>query len=312
MKPARGLEYLFSTMKMMSKQTRYFLQGLTFGSAYRIFGMIPVERASNIGAVLGRKFGPLSSRTQVARANLRLAFPELEARDIERIITSMWENLGRVLAEFPHVGKMNQEKFFHFVNVEGAEHVEEIKGRGTGSIFFSGHFANWELAPKTLAMLDCPLALVYRPGNNPYMDRVIQNTRNHYQSEAVPKGAEGSRLLVRALREQRHIGMLIDQKMNTGIPVKFFGREAMTATAIAVLALRFDCPVLPTRVERLEGPYHKVTIFPPLEIQKTGDQDRDIRTLMETITVMFEEWIRAAPAQWIWVHRRWPDNKGPE
>lgn len=305
-------------MKTISKQIRYFLQGLTFGSAYRIFGAMSVEKASNMGAVLGRKFGPLSSRTQVARANLKHAFPELETREVDGIVTAMWENLGRVLAEFPHVGKMNKEEFFRLVAVDGAENVADIKRRGTGSIFFSGHFANWELAPKTLAMLDCPLALVYRPGNNPYMDRVIQKTRNRYQLEAVPKGTEGSRQLVRTLREKRHVGMLIDQKLNTGIPVKFFGRNAMTATAIAVMALRFDCPVVPTRVERLEGPHHKVTILPPLEIQKTGDQDRDVRTLMETISSIFEEWIRAAPDQWIWVHRRWPEKKpekpekGPE
>lgn len=295
-------------MNSISRQARYFMQGLTFQSAYRIFGWVPVARASAIGAILGQRMGPLTSRTHIARTNLRHAFPELDEQDIDRIVIAMWENLGRVLAEFPHVGTMKREEFFRFVTVEGAEHVEDIKHRGKGSIFFSGHFANWELAPKTLAMLDCPLALVYRPGNNPYMDRVIQNTRDHYQSEAVPKGAEGSRQLVRALREKRHVGMLIDQKMNTGIPVKFFGRDAMTATAVAALALKFDCPIVPTRVERLEGPYHKVTILPPLKLQKTGDEDRDIRTLMETISSMFEEWIRAVPAQWIWVHRRWPGS----
>jgi KDO2-lipid IV(A) lauroyltransferase len=293
-------------MNSLSKQTRYLLQGLMFGTAYRVFGSLPVEPASALGAALGRRFGPLLARTHIARANLARAFPELNAAEIDRIMIAMWDNLGRVLAEFPHVGKMNKEQFLRLVTVEGAEHVEEIKRIGAGGIFFSGHFANWELAPKTLAMLDCPLALVYRPGNNPYLDRVIQNTRGHYQTEAVPKGAEGSRLLMRALRDKRHIGMLIDQKMNTGIPVRFLGREAMTATAIASLALKFDCPVIPTRVVRLEGPYHKVTILPPLEIRRTGDQDADIRALMESINALFEEWIRAAPPQWIWVHRRWP------
>lgn len=291
----------------MRKKIRYLLQGLMFGSAYRIFGAIPVTKASAVGASLGRCFGPMLARTQIARENLLQAFPQFEAAEIDRIIIAMWENLGRVLAEFPHVGKMDKEEFFRLVSVEGTEHVAAVKRGGSGSIFFSGHFANWELAPKTLAMLDCPLALVYRPGNNPYMDRVIQHTRDQYQHEAVPKGADGSRQLVRALREQRHIGMLIDQKMNTGIPVRFMGREAMTATAIATLALKFDCPVIPTRVVRLEGPYHKVSILPPLEIHKTGNQDTDIRTMMQSINALFEDWIRAEPAQWIWVHRRWPD-----
>lgn len=294
-------------MNTMSKKIRYFLQGLMFGSAYRLFGGFPVDKASAMGASLGQRLGPLLARSRIARENLSQAFPDLDAAQIDRIINAMWDNLGRTLAEFPHVGKMNKEQFLRLVTVEGTEYVEEIKRRGCSSIFFSGHFANWELAPKTLAMLDCPLALVYRPGNNPYMDRVIQNTRKHYQTQAVPKGAEGSRQLVRALREKRHIGMLIDQKMNTGIPVNFLGREAMTATAIATLALKFDCPVIPTRVVRLHGPYHKVSILPPLEIRRTGNQDADIRTMMEAINAMFEEWIRAAPAQWIWVHRRWPD-----
>ena len=294
-------------MNPLKKKTRYLLQGLMFGSAYRIFGAIPVAKASAIGAALGRRFGPMLARTQIARANLSQSFPDLDSLELDKIIIGMWDNLGRVLAEFPHVGKMNKEEFFRLVTVEGMEHVAAAKRSGTGSIFFSGHFANWELAPKTLAMLDCPLALVYRPGNNPYMDRVIQQTRGYYQHEAVPKGAEGSRQLVRALREQRHIGMLIDQKMNNGIPVSFLGREAMTATAIATLALKFDCPVIPTRVVRLQGPCHKVSIMPPLEIRKTGDQEADIRAMMQTINALFEDWIRAAPAQWIWVHRRWPD-----
>ena len=291
----------------MSRKVRYLFQGLMFRAACRLFGSLPLQRASAMGASLGRRLGPHLQRTHIARDNLARAFPERDAEEIEAMLIDMWENMGRVLGEFPHVGRMDKQEFFRLVTVEGAEHVEAVKRGGSGSIFFSGHFANWELAPKTLAMLDCPLALVYRPGNNPYMDRVIQRTRGHYQSEAVPKGAEGSRQLVRALRAGRHVGMLIDQKMNTGIPVRFLGRDAMTATAIASLALKFNCPVIPTRVERLQGPCHRVTILPPLQLPRSGDRDADIRAMMEAINGLFEEWIRAAPPQWIWMHRRWPD-----
>ena len=296
---------------MILKKIRYLFQGILFAFAYRLFGLVSITRASGIGGFLGRIFGPLSSRDRIARDNLVHAFPELDGGEIDGIINSMWDNLGRALGEFPHVGKMDRDGFNRLVTVEGSEHIENAKRNGGASIFFSGHFANWELAPKTLAMHDCPLALVYRPGNNPYIDKIIQDTRTFYQSEPVPKGSDGSRQLVRALKEKRHVGMLIDQKMNTGIAVKFMGREAMTATAIAVLALKFDCPVIPTRVVRLNGPQHKVTILPPLELARTGDQDRDVRTLMENINSLFEEWIRESPAQWIWVHNRWPnDNSG--
>ena len=292
----------------MLKNIRYLLQGTMFAIAYRCFGMLPIDKASALGGFLGRSFGPLSSRTRIARDNLIHAFPDLDRGEIDSIVNDMWDNLGRTLGEFPHVGRMETEEFHRLVTVEGSEHIRAVKQGANGSIFFSGHFANWELAPKTLAMHDCPLALVYRPGNNPLIDKLIQGTRDYYQSEPVPKGSDGSRQLVRALREKRHIGMLIDQKMNTGIAVKFMGREAMTATAIAVLALKFNCPVIPTRVERRNGPFHKITILPPLEITRTGDQDRDVRSLMEKINALFEEWIRAKPSQWIWVHNRWPDH----
>lgn len=290
----------------MSRSLRYFSQGIVSTVAFRILSWLPYAASSAIGGNLLRRIGPGLRRNRIARDNLRQALPEMDAAGLDRILADMWENLGRVCGEFPHLGRMTREEFDRHVIVEGAEYIEEAKQGDRSCIFYSGHLANWEFAPKTLAVHGAPLALVYRKGNNPWLDRLIQETRGHYQSEAVAKGAGGSKQLLRAIQQRRHIGMLLDQKMNTGIAVDFFGRKAMTATAIATLALKYDCPIIPVRVVRSAGTRHKVTIFPPLALERSGDEAADIKRIMSRINATLEGWIREYPAQWIWIHRRWP------
>src|SRR5690606_19539435 len=122
----------------------------------------------------------------------------------------------------------------------------------------------------------------------------------------VTKGQEGARQSVKFLKEGTSISMLVDQKMNEGIPVPFFGREAMTATAIARLALKFECPIVPVQVERLRGVKCRVTYYPPLTVPETGTMDEKIMHIMTQINQMLETWIRKRPEQWLWVHNRWP------
>jgi KDO2-lipid IV(A) lauroyltransferase len=109
------------------------------------------------------------------------------------------------------------------------------------------------------------------------------------------------------LRRGAHLTMLADQKMNDGIPVPFFGRPAMTAPALAALALRFDCDLLPARVERLSGARFRLTVFPPLPLPRSGDHHADVATLMTRVNQTLERWVRDRPEQWFWLHRRWPD-----
>ena len=101
--------------------------------------------------------------------------------------------------------------------------------------------------------------------------------------------------------------MLVDQKLNDGIAVPFFGRPAMTAPALALLALRFDCDVLPARVERLRGARFRLTVCPPLPLPHSGNQNADVAGLTAAVTAALEAWIRDRPEQWFWLHRRWPD-----
>ena len=150
------------------------------------------------------------------------------------------------------------------------------------------------------------VAQIYRAANNPLLDRMIARYRGD-AGELIPKGKVAARRAIAALRRGTHLTLLADQKMNDGIPVPFFGRLAMTAPALAVLALRFNCDVRPARVERLHGAYFRLTVFPPLPVTRTGEPHADAAALMVRVNATLEEWIRDRPEQWLWVHRRWPD-----
>ena len=271
--------------------------------------MLPLQTASKMGGLLGRLIGSMSNRTNIALHNIKLAMPELHEDQVKNVITGMWDNLGRTFAEFPHISDMDPDNFKKLAQINGLVHLDRIRNNGKSAIFFSGHLANWELAPKSMAMCDFPLALVYRKGNNPGLDQIIQGLRSHYQTTGVPKGKDGSRRLIKLIQQGRHIGMLIDQKMNDGIEVDFFKRGAMTAPAIAKLALKFNCPVIPVKVARTSGSAHEVTIYPPVEVTRTKNDNEDIYLLMTKLNGILENWIRENPSQWIWLHNRWPKNE---
>ena len=293
----------------MFRNIRYFIEWLLISSALWYLGRLDFKQASDTGGKFFRIIGPYLKRSRIARGNLRRAMPELDDQRVEKVIAGMWENLGRVFAEFPHVGSMNPEQLNEILEVEGLEHLATLRQLNRGSIFFTGHIANWELSGKALAVNGFPLSVVYRKGNNPWLDRIIQGSRGLYQTSAIPKGKDGARLLLQSVRERRNIGVLIDQKMNDGIPVPFFGRDAMTSPAIARLALKFDCPIGPGHVVRKQGHLQKFIISPPLELKKTGDQEQDVLNITAEINSILEGWIRDNPAQWIWIHNRWPKEK---
>ena len=121
----------------------------------------------------------------------------------------------------------------------------------------------------------------------------------------VAKGAEGGRDLLRHLSRGGHLGILVDQKLNDGISVPFFGRDAMTAPALARLGLRFGCPLVPVQSERLRDARFRMTVLPRLEIEDTGDISADVLAAMTRVNAMLESWVRARPEQWLWLHRRW-------
>jgi Kdo2-lipid IVA lauroyltransferase/acyltransferase len=268
--------------------------------------LLPIDWASALGGAVARRIGPLLGISKRARINLRRALPELPEADIEEIVAGMWDNLGRVAAEYPHLPEIRVFAPDGRVETHGFEHMDRAVAAGRRMIIFSGHIANWEIGALAAAQYGSPVTQIYRAANNPLVNRLIARFRGDH-GEYIPKGAIAARRAFAALSRGEHLTMLADQKLNEGIAVPFFGRPAMTATALALLALRFGCDVLPARVERLHGARFRLTVFAPLPLPRTGDQAADVAELTARVTATLEAWIRDRPELWLWVHRRWPD-----
>ena len=268
-------------------------------------GLLPLDWTSGLGGAAGRLIGPRLGVSKRARLNLRAALPELSHAEIETIVRGMWDNLGRVAFEYPHLGKI--EVFAgDRVEVRGLDNLQAALDAGRRVIMFSGHLGNWEIAALAGGQYGIDVAQIYRAANNPLVDAMLARLRGD-AGELIPKGAVASRRAVAALRRGGHLSLLADQKLNDGIAVPFFGREAMTAPALAMLALRFDCDVLPVRVERLRGARFRLTVYPKLPLPVSGDRTADTLALMTAVNRTLETWIRERPDQWFWLHRRWPD-----
>jgi len=291
---------------------RFFIDPLLGIVAAVIFGLIrilPPRFTSALGGWLARTIGPHLRITERAVRNLQQAFPEKTETDITVIIGDMWENLGRTAAEYANVSFINVYDPSGPVEVIGAEYIDLLRDDNKPGIFFSAHIGNWELAPLATAQRGLILDQIYRAANNRMVEWLFKHRQATISGELIAKGPQGARQLLKSLQNGRHLGMLVDQKMNDGIPVPFFGRDAMTAPALAELALRYDCPVVPARVERLGGMRFRLTIEPPLEFTPTGDRHTDVAAMMALVNQRLETWIRDTPAQWLWLHNRWPDEQ---
>jgi len=276
------------------------------GLLFAILGSLPLDAASALGGALARRIGPRLGVSNRARRNLHAALPQLSAPQIEAIVRGMWDNLGRVAAEYPHLRHIRVFGPGNRVETRGLEHLDQALAAGRQVILFGGHLGNWEIAALAAGQRGLDIAQIYRAANNPLIDRRIARLRGG-NGELIPKGAIASRRAVAALRRGGHVSLLADQKLNEGIAVPFFGRPAMTAPALALLALHFDCTVLPARVERLQGARFRLTIYPPLDLPRTGDRDAAVLAIMAAVNATLEGWIRERPEQWFWVHSRWPD-----
>lgn len=282
----------------------YPLQGAALWVLVTLFGLLPVDRASALGGRIARLIGPRLGASRKALRNVERAMPEIAAQERRRIVAGMWDNLGRVAAEYPHLARIAADP--DRVEVVGAENL----ARGTRdrpAILFSAHLANWELLMPTARRLGVALTLVYRRPNNPLAARLIDRLRGGDSAMLVPKGRRGAKALVDALRRGGSIALLVDQKLNRGVAAPFFGRDAMTTPAPAEFAMRFGASLVPVRVERLEGVRFRVEILPPMDIPDDGGRERDPLAVTARMNALLETWIRERPEQWLWLHRRWGD-----
>ena len=288
--------------------TRYPLEliGTVFFCLF--FRLLPLDWASAIGGFIGRHIGPHVKVSWVARYNLMKAFPEKTPAEIDAIVVKMWDNMFRTFVEYPHLRQLcgHYDDRIEFVNFE---QIESLRDDGEAGIVFSAHIGNWEVSSIVGVKAGMPLHRIYRSANNPYVEWLFRFFRQKIKGILVPKGMSGFRQIVGMMRQNGHLAMLIDQKMNEGISVDFFGYPVMTTPSLASLILKHDYPAVPVRSQRLKGAYYRLTVEKPLQIKKTGNNEEDTRRFMQAANDVLERWIRDDPSQWLWVHKRWQDSK---
>ena len=268
------------------------------------FRLLPVDWASTLGGWLARRVGPRLKPHRIAESNLKLALPELSAEQRRKILAGMWDNLGRVAAEYPHLLKIASDP--GRVAIEDGDLADELEQDGIGAVLVSAHFGNWELLVVPAMGRGGQLYLFYRGANNPHTEAVVQALRRPLAGEAyLAKGQVGARGALGLLRAGEHVGMLVDQKLNRGLASPFFGRPAMTTPAPATLALSVGVPIVAAHVERLQGCRFRIRLE-RVPVADSGDRQRDIAETTDRINRTIERWIRDRPDLWFWVHRRWP------
>jgi len=291
----------------LATMLRYRAEAAVFFGFIGFFRLFGLDGASAIGGWIGRNILYHTPTSQRGRDNLKKAYPEKSGAEIETILLEMWDNLGRTIAEYAHLDKISMHGDDPRLEIVGLDIADQALANGKGVMFVSGHFANWEAMPFGAKQYGIEGGEVYRPLNNPYVDRwmVRQRMKNGPQDQ-IAKGAQGTRRIFTLLRANKAIFMLVDQKTNEGLPAPFFGRDAMTTPAPAALALKLDCVILPASNERMGGARFRMRVHPPIEFSHTDDHDKDIHQLTIRITERIEELVRYRPSQWLWIHRRWP------
>lgn len=270
--------------------------------------MVPRRAAVATGRGLARfayLFGGRLRRT--GERNLELAFPELSPQERSRILRASFQNLGRLLGEFSHLKRATPESLRRFITCEGLENLEAAQARGQGVILFTGHLGAWELSSFALSAFGYPMSFLVRRIDNPKIEPLVERTRTRFGNRSIDKRA-AARPMLRLLREGGTLGLLVD--LNTlpheGVFVDFFGIPASTTASLATLALRTDAAVLPVFVPwDAERRRFVLRIDPPLEIEPTGDRERDVQRLTAQFTKVIETYVRRFPEQWLWIHKRW-------
>jgi KDO2-lipid IV(A) lauroyltransferase len=281
------------------------LEAFAYDVAAGLARLAPIDAASDFGAWLFGWLGPKTGTEKIVRANMAIAFPQASPGEIDALAKESWRHLGRWFAEFPILDRIIADP--SRVEVVGAERLAKIAAGEGPVVFISGHFSSFEIMPAVIIHAGVDCQITYRATNNPHVDARIRASRFRYGVRLfAPKGGDGARALMRALTRGESVALMNDQKFNGGIASPLFGVPAFTAPGPSTFALRFDAPIVPMSVERKDKARFRVIVHDPIRLVDTGDRAADIATGVARINAFIEDRIRARPAEWFWVHKRWP------
>jgi KDO2-lipid IV(A) lauroyltransferase len=271
----------------------------------------PIKTANLFGRIT-RLIGPLTREQRIGRANLVAAFPEKSKAEIETILAGVWDNLGRLGAEFAHldhVWEFDEESPDKRGRIEITPRTHELFAKlrrdGKPALIFAGHLGNWELPAVAAVAHGLDAAILFRRPNNASANRIIEELRAVKMGTLIPAGRDAPLKMAEALRNGQHVAMLVDQYFTNGVDVTFFGRKTKANPTLARLLRQIECPVHGVRIIRLPDHRFRAELTEEIEPVRDAAGQIDVQQTMQAITSVVEGWIREYPDQWLWLHRRW-------
>ncbi len=266
--------------------------------------LMPFRTGIRAGGFLGALcYYILRRERRRAVENLAAVFPGKGKDWVRRTARANFVHLGKSLIEMILI---TPDRLLEVARVEGRENIERAVALGKGTVWFTGHIGNWELSGAVIAQTK-PVSVVAAPLEPEPLNDLIVKMRNKVGMRVILRGRpNASRELIRVFKENRMLGVLIDQDTDVdGVFVDFMGRPAWTPTAAASMALKFGAPVLFGSDRREQDGRHTITVEGPIELIRTGDDVKDIAANTAMFTKKIEETIMKNPEQWVWMHRRW-------
>jgi KDO2-lipid IV(A) lauroyltransferase len=277
----------------------------------RLLRRLNREKMANWIGPVSRRVGPFLPEHRTGRANLKAAFPEKSAEEIEAILRGVWDNLGRFVADFAHLDRLR----IYDPEAPGPHEIEftddtarrflALRESGKPALIFAAHLGNWELPPLVAHRYGINATILYRRPNLPGIADAVVAMRSACMGTLLPARMDAPLKLANALQRGEAAGMLVDQHDNRGVVIKFFGREVQASALLARLARQIDCPIHGVRVVRLPDNRFRVDLTDPVEPVRDAEGNIDVDGTMQAVTGVIEGWIREHPEQWLWVHRRW-------
>ena len=284
------------------KNLKYLIQFILVIIFFVIFKFLGPNLSSKFSGKIFEIIGPLFRSKKIIYKNIKRAIPEINSEKLKRITKLMWNNYGKIFAEYMFIKNFRKGNLSSKIIIEGQEILEEIKKNKKQVVFISGHLSNFELMALHLEKSGINLAAIYRPLNNLYLNPLMEKIRKKYICKhQIKKGIGGMKKLIHLKKKNYSTALMIDQRVSEGILSKFFNHEALTTTVPAQLVKKFNIPVVPIYIDRIKGLNFKITIKKPIFFSNL----KSVKNITDELNLELEKMVIKKPENWIWSHNRW-------
>jgi len=284
------------------KNINYIIQFFLTIFSFSIFKILGPNLSSKLSGKIFELVGPFFRSKEIIYSNIKKAIPDINPENLEKITKLMWNNYGRLFAEYMFIKEFRYGKLKEQIQIEGQEILDEIKKSNKQVVFVSGHFSNFELMALYLEKTGIKLSAIYRPLNNFFLNGIMEGIRKKFICKyQIKKGIGGIKKLISLKKKNFSTALMIDQRVSEGILCNLFNQKALTTTIPAQLVKKFSIPIVPVYIERINNLNFKILIYDPINFSKE-DTIEDITVKLNRI---LESMILKKPEQWIWSHNRW-------